>query len=166
MVRSEKLQTRCKKLVQEKKVLLGQLGAEKKASNTTTNQSMAETRNTMAKAVSLIDQASELKKQAETAALDDKLKHSDIICKERSHTKARSNRLKDRHKLWMQEHLAKIKDKHVQTVANLEAKWKKAKTRVNDKVRTSSFARCKTMFFPFLTLQIISRQCSQAQRAT
>ena len=130
LIQSAKLQKKCHKLDVDRRLLLKQLRAEKRASNSIINASMAEGRTTKRKAFALIAEASELKAQAEaqaetvaadaeTVASDHKHKHAKLIRKERLHAKARSEKLNKRHQL-------KIKD--------LEAKWKQTKTQLTNKV--------------------------------
>jgi hypothetical protein len=136
IIQSAKLQKKCHKLDVDRRLLLKQLRAEKRASNSIINASMAEGRKSMTKAFALIAEASELKAQveaqaeaqaetvaadAETVTSDHKHKHAKLIRKERLHAKAMSEKLKKRHQLKSQD---------------LEAKWKQTKTQLTNKVRS------------------------------
>ena len=83
LIQSAKLQKKYHKLEVDRRLLLKQLRAEKRASNSIINESMAEGRKLMSNALIIIAEASELKAQAEIVASDHKLKHAKSIRKER-----------------------------------------------------------------------------------
>ena len=73
------LQKQYDKLNAEKRALLKDLHAEKKASNKIINDAMSEARVTMSEAVKLIEETNEMKSGADTAKSNAKLLHYDSI---------------------------------------------------------------------------------------